>query len=115
MNNSNDKFGQIYDEYIEKIYRFVYLKVNSEDLAEDITSKVFLSGWEAYQKNPEIGNIGAFLYKIARNNVIDYYREKDRTKVVPADFADQVVDTKVNLHEKAILSADTELVKSAIS
>ena len=66
MDKNKEKFGSIYDQYIEKIYRFVYLKVNSQEIAEDISSKVFLRGWESYQKNSEIKNIGAFLYQIAR-------------------------------------------------
>lgn len=114
MNNSNEKFGRIYDEYIDKIYRFVYLKVNSQEIAEDITSKVFTSGWESYKNNQTIGNIGAFLYKIARNNVIDYYREKGKMKLISPDSLQKVIDTKVNLHEEAVLNADIELVKSAI-
>ena len=52
----NEQFSQIYDQYIDKIYRFVYLKVNSQETAEDITSKVFLRGWEAYKKQFEIRN-----------------------------------------------------------
>lgn len=116
MDNSKEQFSLIYDQYIEKIYRFVYLKVDSQETAEDITSKVFLKGWEAYQKNQTgIDNIGAFLYKIARNNVIDHYRGKDRTRTVSTDSVPQIADNRTNLHEKAVLSSDIESVKSAIS
>jgi RNA polymerase sigma-70 factor (ECF subfamily) len=41
MSDVAEQFGEIYDQYIEKIYRFVYLKVNSQEVAEDITSKCF--------------------------------------------------------------------------
>src|SRR3990167_4578746 len=64
MDNLKEQFGQIYDQYIEKIYRFVYLKVNSQEVAEDITSKVFLNGWQSYSKNPSVQNMNAFLYRI---------------------------------------------------
>ena len=55
MDSLQEQFGLIYDQYIDKIYRFVYLKVNSEEHAEDITSKVFTRGWEAYKetRNPK--------------------------------------------------------------
>ncbi|OGZ63426.1 MAG: hypothetical protein A3C58_02315 [Candidatus Staskawiczbacteria bacterium RIFCSPHIGHO2_02_FULL_34_10] len=115
MDKNKEKFGSIYDQYIEKIYRFVYLKVNSQEIAEDISSKVFLRGWESYQKNSEIKNIGAFLYQIARNSVIDHYREKGRSTIVSPDFIPELADDRTNLHEKAILSADIELVKSALN
>ena len=115
MSNTNEQFGEIYDQYIDKIYRFVYLKVNSEEYAQDITSKVFLKGLEAYNKQQgEIKNPGAFLYQIARNAVIDYYREKGRAKAVSLDGSPELVDLGADSHEKAILNADISLVKTAI-
>lgn len=115
MDNIKEQFSQIYDQYIDKIYRFVYLKVNSQEIAEDLTSKVFLKGWESYKRNQNsIQNINAFLYQIARNLVTDHYREKSRTKVVFADNPKQIADSKVNLYEKAVLNSDIEMVKSAI-
>lgn len=115
MNGASEQFGQIYDQYIDKIYRFVYLKVNSQEIAEDITSKVFLSGWQAYQK-PQAGikNMNAFLYQIARNAVTDHYREKGKNKMVSQDAVPEVADAKANLYEKAVLNADIEVIKASI-
>jgi RNA polymerase sigma-70 factor, ECF subfamily len=113
--SQREQFSQIYDQYIEKIYRFVYLKVSSREIAEDITSKVFLKGWEKYQKDRNnIQNIGAFLYKIARNSVVDHYREKAKIKVITSENVPQITDNKVNLQEKAIVGSDVEIVKTAI-
>ena len=121
MDSLNEQFGQIYDQYIDKIYRFVYLKVNSQEVAEDITSKVFLKGWEAYRKQFEIKNLkfkikkpGAFLYQIARNAVVDHYREKGRTKVVSVDDSPEIADPGTNSQEKAILNADINVIKKGI-
>lgn len=116
MNSSREQFSRIYDEYIEKIYRFVYLKVSSKEVAEDIASRTFLKGWEAYQKDQKsIKNINAFLYKIAGNMVIDHYRERSGTKVVGSEYFPKMVDVKTDLYEKAVLGADIEEVKDAIS
>ncbi len=114
MINLNEQFSLIYDQYIEKIYRFVYIKVSSQEVAEDITSKVFMKSWEAYQKGQNIKNIGAFLYQIARNGVVDFYRERDRTKTVSADYVSEIVDNKPGLYEKAVFNADVQMVKLAI-
>lgn len=114
MDSINEQFSRIYDQYIEKIYRFVYLKVNSEEVAQDITSKVFLNGWESYKNKGGILNPGAFLYQIARNMVTDHYREKGKAKAISTEFIYQMADNKANLHEKAVLSSDIEMVKSAI-
>jgi RNA polymerase sigma-70 factor (ECF subfamily) len=113
MDNNKEKFSQIYDQYIDKIYRFVYFKVSSQETAEDLTSKVFLRGWEAFQTQ-EIANPSSFLYQIARNMVIDHYREKGRTKMVSTDILPQIADPEMGLQERAILSSEFEEVKLAI-
>ncbi len=114
MDNLNQQFSLIYDQYIEKIYRFVYVKVNVEAIAQDITSRVFTKGWETYQKGTKIDNIGAFLYQIARNMVVDYYRQKGRTQMVSPEDLPELADSRPGLFEKAILSADIAMVKNAI-
>lgn len=114
MNGSSEQFGKIYDQYIEKIYRFVYLKVASKEMAEDITSKVFLKGWESYQTNQNIANIGAFLYKIARNSVIDHYRQKDKKQTISTDSIAQLADTRVNIHDMAVENAQMEAITVAM-
>lgn len=114
MDNSREQFSLIYDQYIDKIYRFVYLKVNSQETAEDITSKVFMKGWKSFQNNQEIKNVGAFLYQIARNDVIDHYRSKGEAKVVSQDAVPQIIDESVNIHKKAEINAEMEKVRLAI-
>ena len=115
MDSLNEQFGQIYDQYIDKIYRFVYLKVNSQEISEDVTSKVFIKGWEAFRgQKAEIKNPGAFLYQIARNAVVDHYREKGRVKTVSDDAISEIADPGTGAQDKAILSADIDTIKKAI-
>ena len=117
MDSLEEQFSKIYDEYIQKIYRFVYLKVNSQDTAEDITSKVFTKAWQAFKAqnpNSEIRNISSFIYKIASNSVVDYYRQKGRAITVSATDLPEMADKAENAQNKAILSADLEVVKRAL-
>lgn len=115
MDEHKEKFGQIYDQYIDKIYRFIYLKVSSQETAEDITSKVFLKGWESYfAQGGNVSNIAGFLYKIARNAVIDHYRDKGRTNVVSVDHLAELADHKSNIHERAVINEEVEKVKLAL-
>jgi RNA polymerase sigma-70 factor (ECF subfamily) len=75
---------------------------------------VFTKGWESYQNKKEIENVGAFLYQIARNSVVDHYRYKEKAKTVSPEFVPQIADTKIDLHQKAVASADLEAIKSAL-
>jgi RNA polymerase sigma-70 factor (ECF subfamily) len=121
MKNPRKIFSKIYDQYIDKIYRFIFFKVNSQEIAQDLTSETFLRGWEAFEKsqNPttndqKIENPQAFLYKIARNLVTDHYREKGKTQIVSADYVN-ITDPRTNLEEKAVLNSDLDTIRLALT
>lgn len=77
VRGESSAFGLLYDRYLSKIYRFVLLKVGHREEAEDLTHQVFLSAWENIGLFREEGlPISSWLYKIARNRIIDYYRTK---------------------------------------
>ncbi|KKQ27881.1 MAG: RNA polymerase, sigma-24 subunit, ECF subfamily [Candidatus Magasanikbacteria bacterium GW2011_GWC2_37_14] len=77
-----EAFASLYDLYVEKIYRFVYFKINNKEDAEDIVSSVFLKVWSYLIEytEKEIDSFSGLIYKIARNLVIDHYREKGKIK-----------------------------------
>jgi len=113
MGDLRKTFSKIYDRYVEKIYRFIFLKVNSQEIAEDLCSETFLKGWEAYKQNQDIENPQAFLYQIARNLVIDFYREKGQAKVISAEYR-EIIDPRANLEEKALSRSDLDRVRLAL-
>lgn len=81
-------FARLYDEHVEKIYRYIFLKVASKELAEDIAGETFLKAWHCLQETKEvIHDSRAFLYRIARNLVFDYYRKKAHADVLMSDEA----------------------------
>jgi len=112
MSNLKKEFSKIYDKYINQIYRFVFLKVNSKEIAEDITSETFLKVWESY-KNNKIENVSAFLYQVARNLITDYYRQKSRTQFLPLESV-SIIDPSNNLKEESQDKSDIETIKSAL-
>lgn len=92
MKTRGDKeaFARLYDRYVLAIYRFVFLKLPSKELAEDVTSETFLKAWRFIQQNKEISNFRALLYQIARNSIVDFYRKKSEQHLPMPDvtFAD---------------------------
>lgn len=108
-------FSQIYDDYIEKIYRFVFFKVESESAAQDITSETFTRLWKQIYLNKEIKNPSAFLYHAAKNLLVDHYRAKDK---LPGDLGEAAVlvkDESQSIEQKAILASDMDQVQKALS
>jgi RNA polymerase sigma-70 factor, ECF subfamily len=76
-NGDAEAFGILYDQYAEVIFRYVYSHLDSRLDAEDLTEEIFLRAWRALPKYDERGlPFSAFLFRIARNSLIDYYRQK---------------------------------------
>lgn len=80
---SAEAFGQLYDAYMERIYRFIYFRVEDQQTAEDITSQVFLRAWNNLDRF-RLGRTPylAWLYTIAHNAVIDHYRTRKVTSAL---------------------------------
>ncbi|MFC1613647.1 RNA polymerase sigma factor [Patescibacteria group bacterium] len=71
------KFSSIYDRYIKKIYNFIYYKTLHKETAEDIASNTFFKALQNIKKfDSDKGSFSSWLYRIARNTVIDHYRSK---------------------------------------
>jgi RNA polymerase sigma-70 factor (ECF subfamily) len=68
-------FGELYDRFVERVYRYLYFRCGSHPEAEDLTEQVFLKAWEAigryrWQGRPFL----AWLYRLAHNAHIDHIR-----------------------------------------
>ncbi len=95
-------FLTAYDKYADAIYRFIYFKIGSEEDARDLTSAVFLKCWSYVQEGKlnddnEYQSLKAFLYKIARNLVIDYYRQYKPN--LSLEEAEDIVDNAQDLSQ----------------
>ncbi len=114
------EFEEIYDNYVEKIFRFAYLKVGTRDDAQDITSKAFVKFWDTLKDDKkELKNPKAFLYQITRNLIIDYYRTNREggsqgwDKKIPLENI-ILSDKEMRADEKAFIHSEIEEVKKAL-
>jgi RNA polymerase sigma-70 factor, ECF subfamily len=83
-----DALGTLYERYYQGIYRYVYYRVGDSCLAEDLTGDIFmkmLHGMESYsiQGVP----FSAWLYRIARNRIIDHMRRQPEKSNVSLEEA----------------------------
>jgi RNA polymerase sigma-70 factor (ECF subfamily) len=79
-----EAFGQLYDHYVSGVFRFVYYRVGSQQLAEDLTSETFVRGLRAIQRfNWQGKDFGAWLTTIARNLIADHFKSsRSRLEIV---------------------------------
>ena len=86
VSRDSNAFGELYDRFVERVYRYLYFRTGSHPEAEDLTEQVFLKAWEAigryrWQGRPFV----AWLYRLARNSHIDYVRTQRPTTSLTND------------------------------
>jgi len=125
---AQEEFSKIYNENIDKIFRFFYLRVNSQETAQDLTAQVFLKFFEKKisfvqgekveeTKKNKVLNPRAFLFKMARNQLIDFYRRKERRNLSLENLDIDVPDTGISgkiFSEKLEISWEMEQVIQAL-
>lgn len=85
-----EAFGQIYDRYVDTVFRFIYFRVGNRQLAEDLTSDTFLRALKRIGSFTWQGrDLGAWLVTIARNLVADHFKSgRYRLEVTTGDVLD---------------------------
>jgi RNA polymerase sigma-70 factor, ECF subfamily len=116
MEEINAYFSEIYDQYVKKIYRFIYLKVSSVETAEDLSSEVFLRLLKHIQQaKPSIENPQAFLYQVARNVVADHYRGQKVSVLSIEKTTIEIEDIGDPTQGLAEISLEMDRIRQALS
>ena len=110
---------RIYEENFDKIYRYIVLKIGDRTEAEDMTQQVFLNAFKSISSYKSKGNpISSWLFRIAHNQVVDYFRKKSKRATVPLDEAlasggsDPRLEVERNLNIAQLVSATKQLTKA---
>lgn len=89
-----EKFLSAYDNYSAPLLRHIYFRVNNPKIAEDLVQETFLKAWQyIVSGEKEVRDFKTFLYRVAANLIIDYYRAKAKfaiplENVDPKELAD---------------------------
>ena len=95
--DAHSQFGQLYDQHVRKIYNYIYYRVHHKETAEDLTGTTFMKALENFQSfNPDKGNFSMWIYRIAKNTLIDHYRS---------------LKTNLNIDDIWDVSSNTEIPK----
>ena len=80
-------FGELYELHFQRMYRFVYSRVQDRAVAEDVTSEVFMKALRSIGRYQDTGRpFSAWLYQIAVNAVADRYRSQRPTDDIDEQY-----------------------------
>jgi RNA polymerase sigma-70 factor (ECF subfamily) len=85
-----EAFGELYDRYLDDIYRFIRFQIARQEDAEDLAETVFLKAFESlpgFRGGRRMTNFRAWIYRIARNLVIDHYRTRKQDLPLDPEYA----------------------------
>jgi RNA polymerase sigma-70 factor, ECF subfamily len=110
-----EAFGLIYDHFSGKLYKFIFFRVGHKELAEDILADTFVKAWTRIEQVSSAKAFTSWLYQIAKNSVIDYYRLKkvtvDLEEVVDIleDAASPIDDANLVIEQRVVIELMQEL------
>jgi len=108
--------GELYDRYEAKIYSYIYRRTGDPALAEDLGAQVFLKMLEAIRNRKAWhSSFSGWLYRIAHNLVIDYYRQRGHQVQISLDDAPMLTDIDQNPVLATEMKLDAERLRAAIS
>lgn len=87
------KFNEYYQQFMPQVYGYVYLRVNRDKaLTEDLVSEIFMKALEKFDTFSEKeGSFRAWVFKITKNHLIDYYRSSKSKEVESLDEIENLV------------------------
>jgi RNA polymerase sigma-70 factor (ECF subfamily) len=105
----SEAFGELYDRYVDVVYRYVQYRVSSTALAEDLTSETFLRALRRITSYTWQGrDFGAWLVTIARNLIADHYKSgRYRMEVATSDLVEAGADRSEEGPEGEVLAGLT--------
>ncbi len=108
-------FGLLYDRHVEAIFRYVYYRVRNDAEAEDLTSEVFMRALRAIPRYEPRQAFLAWLYRIARNAVIDRARRGGRQVSFEDALQHPSVDKIVEPDSEILARSDSDSLRSALN
>jgi len=109
-------FAELYDEFMPKVFRDIHYKVSNQQLTEDLTSTVFEKALVSFDKySSDKAAFSTWIFSIARNTLIDYYRTKKTRQQVPLDEAVETPSREPSPQEEVEKKAEQECLRGCLA
>ena len=109
-NGNKEIFGKLVEKYQDSLFTFIFYSVKDESTARDILQETFIKALKEIDKYKEEGKFKAWLWTIARNKVMDFYRKS--SKIVPLE--EETVKQEDETSKNALSQIELSHIKNLI-
>jgi len=103
-------FGELYKQYVDRIYNYIYFRCGNVRDAEDLTEKVFFKAMSHIKGYKHMGlPFSAWLYRIAHNLVANYHRDRARKQEISLEEIPGQVFPQMKLNPEKRVEASQEV------
>ena len=111
-----EEFGRLYEIYLPKIYQYARYRVADRDAAEDLTADIFNRALDGFTRfNPQKASFSTWIFSIARNTIIDYYRKHAKEMRLIRDTEPENAISSDSPEEKVSRSEEITRLRECIS
>lgn len=108
-----DAYGDLYEHYLDGVYRYVYCRVGNHQDAEDLTETVFMKAWQSLARcYEEKALFRRWVFRIAGNAIIDHYRTGKQ--LLSLDETTPVIDESMHLELNMAAQEDISRALTAV-
>ena len=102
-----EDFGRLYEQYLPGVFRYVSYRLGDRAAAEDVTADIFNKALNNFHKYDSAkAEFSTWIFTIARNTLIDYYRKRSREQKLSEDAEETVPATSLSPDEAASRTED---------
>jgi RNA polymerase sigma-70 factor (ECF subfamily) len=115
-NGEEEAFGQLYDSFAQRIFKYIRLKVQNRQEAEDILQETFIKAYRGLSGlRPDDLNFNAWLYKIAGNTINDHFRKAYRTPDILSIDENFDLPSSQSLEKEIEVSSDMDNMRKTFA
>ena len=109
-------WGEAFNLYHSKVLSFIYRRTNNWHLAEDLTSDVFVRAINHSEQNEQTpDSFSGWVYRIANNLIIDYYRNRGLRTVVSFEDMSDIANPQDDPAREAEITLDREMLQGVLN
>ncbi|MBS1566088.1 MAG: RNA polymerase sigma-70 factor [Bacteroidetes bacterium] len=111
---NRNAFAQLYTGWIDPVYNYIFLFTRSSETTEDLVQEIFVKVWEHRERLAALQSFKAYLFRIAKNDLIDYVRHQQVKHKVLQNIERQAAVAHTDTEQQVVYADYYNMAREAI-